>query len=111
MCLALNRVQGRIFRLIAGTRKANGLPPLRWYDVLWELGRARDGLRPFAREQLVIFEQSNLARLPLRLVDEGLVTESPSKTMVAARFCSSPVKADDCANEYGRFMGRLSKSM
>ena len=54
--------------------KSEGLPPLRWYDVLWELERSkRDGLRPFEIEKTHLFEQSNLSRLLQRLVDEGLV--------------------------------------
>lgn len=54
--------------------KAAGLPPLRWYDVLWELERTKqDGLRPKEIEKTHLFEQSNLSRLLQRLVDEGLV--------------------------------------
>ena len=52
-----------------------GFPPLRWYDVLWELDRAKDGLRPFELEKKLIFEQSNLSRLLRRIIDEGLIEE------------------------------------
>ncbi len=56
--------------------KAKGLPPLRWYDVLWELERTpKDGLRPMEIEKTHLFEQSNLSRLLRRLIDEGLVEE------------------------------------
>ena len=57
--------------------KAKGLPPLRWYDVLWSLERAKDkGVRPFELEKLLIFEQSNLSRLLRRMIEAGLVEES-----------------------------------
>ncbi|MGI9494011.1 MAG: MarR family winged helix-turn-helix transcriptional regulator [Geminicoccaceae bacterium] len=57
--------------------KAKGLPPLRWYDVLWSLERAKGGgVRPFELEKLLIFEQSNLSRLLRRMIDAGLVEEA-----------------------------------
>lgn len=74
--LALNLTQRTIYRAMDSALKAKGLPPLRWYDVLWELERTKsNGLRPFEIEQKLIFEQSNLSRLLRRLVGEGLVEE------------------------------------
>lgn len=74
--VALNRAQRAIYRSIDAALKEQGLPPLRWYDVLWELERAKGaGLRPFELERKLIFEQSNLSRLLRRLSDEGLVKE------------------------------------
>lgn len=77
--VALNFAQRTIYRAIDCRLKAEGLPPLRWYDVLWELDRSRDGLRPFELERRLIFEQSNLSRLLRRTVDEGLVEERPHR--------------------------------
>lgn len=75
--VALNLSQRGIYRAMDTALKAEGLPPLRWYDVLWELERAKaGGLRPRELERLLIFEQSNLSRLLRRMVDEGLVVES-----------------------------------
>ncbi len=72
--VALNRSQRAIYRAMDSALKANGLPPLRWYDVLWELDRSnRKGLRPLEIEKALLFEQSNLSRLLQRLVEEGLV--------------------------------------
>lgn len=74
--VALNRAQRAIYRSIDAALKKQNLPPLRWYDVLWELERAKGaGLRPFELEKKLIFEQSNLSRLLRRLSDEGLVRE------------------------------------
>ena len=54
--------------------KAAELPPLCWYDALWELERAGEaGLRPFELERALLFEQYNLSRLADRLKKAGLV--------------------------------------
>lgn len=72
--ITLNKSQRAIYRAMDSELKAQGLPPLRWYDVLWELDRTKEnGLRPFEIEKRHLFEQSNLSRLLQRLVDEGLV--------------------------------------
>ena len=72
--VALNRTQRAIYRAMDSELKSRGLPPLRWYDVLWELERThKGGLRPMEIEKTHLFEQSNLSRLLRRLVDEGLV--------------------------------------
>ncbi len=74
--VALNLSQRAIYRAMDSALKAEGLPPLRWYDVLWELERTKsNGLRPFEIEQKLIFEQSNLSRLLQRLACEGMVEE------------------------------------
>lgn len=54
--------------------KEADMPPLSWYDALWELEKAGDcGLRPFELEKALLFEQYNLSRLADRLVGAGLV--------------------------------------
>ena len=71
--VSLNLAQRSIYRTIDTALKSEGLPPLRWYDVLWALDRAENcGLRPFEMEKSLLFEQSNLSRLLRRIVDEGL---------------------------------------
>ncbi|QDZ01966.1 MarR family transcriptional regulator [Nitratireductor mangrovi] len=72
--IALARANRRAMRLIEGRLKQAGLPQLAWYDVLWELERAgADGLRPFALERRLLFEQYNLSRLADRMAKAGLV--------------------------------------
>ncbi|USG61095.1 MarR family transcriptional regulator [Sneathiella marina] len=74
--VALNLSQKAIYRVIDTALKQEGLPNLRWYDVLWELERAQElGVRPFELERILIFEQSNLSRLLRRMVGEGVVEE------------------------------------
>jgi DNA-binding MarR family transcriptional regulator len=54
--------------------KAATLPPLAWYDVLWELERAGDnGLRPFELQRATLLEQYNLSRLIDRIEQAGYV--------------------------------------
>ena len=75
--VSLNLAQRSIYRVMDAALKAEGLPPLRWYDVLWSLERDKgDGLRAFELERSLIFEQSNLSRLLRRMIGEGLAAES-----------------------------------
>jgi|SRR5579871_611777 len=58
--------------------KAEGFPPLGWYDVLLELSRDKvDGLRPFELEERLLLAQYNLSRVLDRLVTAGLVERRP----------------------------------
>ena len=75
--IALNLAQRSAYGAMDAALKAKRLPPLRWYDVLWSIERARgEGLRPFEIERSLLFEQSNLSRLLSRMIGEGLVEES-----------------------------------
>jgi DNA-binding MarR family transcriptional regulator len=50
------------------------LPPLGWYDVLWELEKAEGGkLRMHELAQRVVLSRSNLTRLADRLEAAGLI--------------------------------------
>jgi DNA-binding MarR family transcriptional regulator len=59
--------------------KAEGLPPLEWYDVLLELSRLPEGegLRPFELEGRLLLAQYNLSRLLDRLAKAGLIEKRP----------------------------------
>jgi DNA-binding MarR family transcriptional regulator len=52
---------------------AAGLPPLAWYDVLWELEKADGRLRMAELARRVVLSRSNLSRLADRLEQAGLV--------------------------------------
>jgi len=52
---------------------AAGLPPLAWYDVLWELEKADGRLRMRELGERVVLSKSNLSRLADRLEATGLV--------------------------------------
>jgi DNA-binding MarR family transcriptional regulator len=72
--IGLMRAQRRVLSAIEADFKKAGLPPLGWYDVLWELVRADGGkLRPFEIESRTLLAQYNLSRLIDRLEREGLV--------------------------------------
>ena len=75
--VALNLAQRSAHSMMNSALKAQGMPRLNWYDVLWAIERTGSkGLRPFEVEKSLIFEQSNLSRLLRRMIEEGLVAES-----------------------------------
>ena len=72
--IRLMRAQRLILAAIEQDLKASGMPPLAWYDVLWELVRAREGrLRPYEIEERTLLAQHNLSRLLDRMEEAGLV--------------------------------------
>jgi DNA-binding MarR family transcriptional regulator len=76
--IGLLRAQRSVVARVEARLKAAGLPPLSWYDALWELEKAGDaGLRPCALERAMLLEQYNLSRLVDRLHRKGLVEKLP----------------------------------
>jgi DNA-binding MarR family transcriptional regulator len=70
----LMKAQQRALAAIEQDLKSAALPPLAWYDVLWELERAGDdGLRPFELQRTMLLEQYNLSRLIDRIEQAGYV--------------------------------------
>ena len=75
--VALNLAQRSIYVAMNAALKAEGLPPLKWYDVLWAVERSeKSGLRPSELEKSLVFEQSNLSRMLQRMIGEGLLKEA-----------------------------------
>lgn len=71
----LVRAQRRILSAIEHDLRTAELPPLAWYDILLELGRAPEGkLRPYEIENRMLLAQYNLSRLIDRLERDGLVS-------------------------------------
>jgi DNA-binding MarR family transcriptional regulator len=72
--VALVRASNGVISAIQAEGKAAGMPPLEWYDVLWDLERSPDGARrPFELEKGLLLAQYNLSRLVDRLHRAGLV--------------------------------------
>ncbi|MEZ5669912.1 MAG: MarR family transcriptional regulator [Alphaproteobacteria bacterium] len=72
------RVGQAVLAAVEADLKAAGFPPLVWYDVLLELGRAGEaGLRPGALQQRMLLAQYNLSRLLDRMARDGLVERRP----------------------------------
>ena len=70
----LIRAGSHVQTRIEAALQAESLPPLAWYDALWEVEKAgRDGIRPFALQELLLLPQYGLSRLTLRLVKAGYV--------------------------------------
>lgn len=66
------RLSGRLLDLVEADLKAEGLPPLAWYDALLELNRAApEGLRPYRLEEEMLLAQFNVSRLIDRLIKTG----------------------------------------
>ncbi len=60
--------------------KAARLPPLAWYDVLWELDKAgKDGLRPFELQKKLLLPQYHLSRLLERIESKGYLERQAIK--------------------------------
>jgi DNA-binding MarR family transcriptional regulator len=69
----LVRARHAVVSAVEADGKAAGVLPVEWYDVLWDLERHEEGVRPFELEQRLLFAQYNLSRLIDRMVEAGLV--------------------------------------
>lgn len=74
----LIRASTRVQAQIETALKEAGLPPLDWYDALWEIEKAGpDGLRQFALQDRLLVPQYGLSRLLTRIAAAGLITRLP----------------------------------
>jgi len=74
----LVRVSQSLLSAVESDLKADGFPPLSWYDALLELLRAGPaGLRPFELERAMLLAQYNISRLVERLLRAGYVARRP----------------------------------
>ena len=70
----LQRASAAVLARVESRLKAEGFPPLGWYDVLLELQRAgEDGLRPVDIEKRMLLAQYNVSRLIERLAAASYV--------------------------------------
>jgi DNA-binding MarR family transcriptional regulator len=78
--IALMRAQQTALLKIERAFREAELPPLAWYDLLWELDRAgAEGLRPFELKERILIAQSNISRLIDRLTERGYVVRERSE--------------------------------
>lgn len=68
---------GALLDRVEAALKAEGHPPLAWYDVLWELEREDAPLRQRDLGERLLVARYNLSRLLDRLAAEGLITSEP----------------------------------
>src|SRR5574338_1150461 len=71
--IALLRTAPPLFERVEAALKAEGHPPLAWYDVLWELERAGEPMRQRDLGERLLVARYNLSRLLDRLENEGLI--------------------------------------
>lgn len=77
----LVRAESAVLSAVEHELKANGYPPLAWYDVLLELKSApQQRLRPIELEPRMLLKQYNLSRLIDRMEAEGLVERQKCST-------------------------------
>ena len=69
----LVRAQIMVLRGVEADLKTAGFPPLAWYDVLLELRRADEGLRPMELGSRLLLAQHNVSRLIDRIAAKRLV--------------------------------------
>lgn len=70
----LHRATAAVTEAIEAALKAEDLPPLGWYDVLWEIEKAPEGIRPLTLQGRLLLPQYALSRLVDRLDKAGYVT-------------------------------------
>lgn len=75
--IGLVRAQARVLAAVESDLKKAGHSPLGWYDVLLELRRAPEGLRPLDLQSRLLLEQHNVSRLIDRMAAKGLVERRP----------------------------------
>ncbi len=74
----LLRAQRQLLEKVECDLKAKGLPPLAWYDVLFELYQGPDKkLRQFEIGEKMLLSKFNLSRLIDRLEEDRLVRREP----------------------------------
>lgn len=71
--LTLNLAQQAVTDRVEERLKEKKLPPLAWFEVLFELERADKDLRPFQLQKILLFKQHNLSRLLLRMTKAGVI--------------------------------------
>ncbi len=76
LILASSRVQDEVEAAL----KTEGLPPLGWYDALWEIEKAAGGIRPLVLQGRLLLPQYGLSRLIDRMAKAGLVTRRDCNT-------------------------------
>jgi DNA-binding MarR family transcriptional regulator len=79
----LLRAQRQLLEKVEGDLKAKGLPPLAWYDVLFELYQGPDKkLRQFEIGEKMLLSKFNLSRLIDRLEKDRLVRREPCAVLM-----------------------------
>ena len=73
----LNLAHRTLSRRFESQLREAGLPSPDWYDILWGLERAPDGLRQFELQKHCLYDQPNLSRTLKRMMNEGLVSAEP----------------------------------
>lgn len=96
--LALSLAQQSMTDQIEERLKTATLPPLMWFEVLFELEHAPKCLRPFELQKRLLFKQHNLSRLLARMFDAKVIQEGDAPADGRGKTF--------CTTEEGRKMSR-----
>jgi len=96
--IALSLAQQSMTNQIEERLKHAALPPLVWFEVLFELEHAPECLRPFELQKVLLFKQHNLSRLLARMIDAKVIQEGDAPADGRGKTV--------CATEEGRKMSR-----
>jgi DNA-binding MarR family transcriptional regulator len=76
----LIRTGTNVLQRVEDDLKRDGYPPVAWYDVLWELDKAPEGVLQQSEVQArILIAQYNLVRLLDRLERAGFIRRVPCK--------------------------------
>lgn len=79
--ISLVRANDRAMTEIETKLAKNDLPPLAWYDALFEIEKAgAEGVRPYALHDRLLMPQYGTSRLLNRIVKAGLIRRAASVT-------------------------------
>jgi DNA-binding MarR family transcriptional regulator len=85
----LLRTHATLVERIEAALSAAGLPPLAWYDVLWELEKADGGkMRMSELAERVVLSRSNLTRLADRLEKANLLRREACADDKRGAYCA-----------------------
>lgn len=74
--LAINQAHRQIWQKSETALSQAGLPPLRWFDILWTLMAVNRRVRPLELQKLLSFEQSGLSRTLAAMEKAGMVSQT-----------------------------------
>ena len=72
---SLLRAHTKALYIVEKALKSADLPPLAWYDVLWELEQSdNQGMRPYILQSKLLLAQYGMSRLLSRIEKAGYIT-------------------------------------
>ena len=88
--LALSLAQQAVTVQIQERLKQDSLPPLSWFEILFELEHSSKCLRPHELQRILLLKQHNMSRILNRMVEAKLVQQGDAPTDKRGKtFCTT----------------------